>query len=621
MAWRSLKSLVGVLVGWLVRLWTGLWKLRQQDVVVLSPPEACEAQRHPGVNDFSPLISLSQPNILVDAKLIHLSLPEPLSYRIVHAKWQVPKFFVYDTTIPSPQLDTLPIPQWEEPQVLGQLRLRRRDLLRFKRSGQVWPPPPAIPEDKDLWEQIWAILSPPPRIDELVQIRYPFQLRGYQVEGVKLLIENERYILADEMGTGKTVQACVALSLLIQLGRIDRALILCPKTVMPVWIQHLMVWVPEAICHTYKDKPKNFSRDRPHIWVIPYSRIRRDDAHLLWQDDWDAVVMDEVHELRNPGTKGYKAVCKIISNARYRWGLSGTPIQNRLEDLSAIFAILRPELNLKAEELGPAQTREMIRPYLRRVRRADVLAELPPKRRLPIWLTLDAAQRKAYEAIEKEHRLRAAEGTLDFTAAWEAINRLKRICNFAPGSSTSPKLTKLLELVRDIVRKGEKVVVFSHFRESGVDNLIQPLEQFGLAVIHGQVPMRERLEAIRRFQTDPSCRVFLGTIFTSGQGLSLTAANHVVHFDHWWNPAVVWQAEDRVYRFGQNKPVTVYDLWMKNTVEERILMVLEKKGLLHHEVIEALARKDVKKLLTLEDLAVILGLEVKAKAGRAKKKR
>lgn len=579
-------------------------------------------RRLAGVFNLTPFVGVDRPNVLPDGKAVDFRIDQPIVAHIQPASWRIPQQFFYHPRLELPDSCDIELGLPSEPSVVGQVRLRRRDALRLKgrarRLGQ--QPPPTPTADDELWQQVWAILSLPPRIDELVQIRYPDQLRAYQVEGVKLLIEKERFLLADEMGTGKTVQACVALSLLIQLGRVDRALVLCPKTVLPVWLQHLVIWLPEATCHNHEHLPARFPRDRARVWILPYSRVRVANALERWGNDWDVVIMDEVHELRNPLTRGYQAVSQMVVNARYRWGLSGTPLQNRLEDLSAIYGIIRPELNLRAEFLGAAATREAIRPYLRRISRESALADLPPKTRQEIWLRLDTAQRKAYQQITRLCDEAAASGDLSFTKAWDAIQKLMRICNFAPGSSTSPKLRTLLKLIDQIVNKGEKVVVFSRFREAGVDDLFPHLRPYGVALIHGNVHINERIEAIRRFQSDPRCRVFLGTVFTSGHGLTLTAANHVVHFDHWWNPAVVWQAEDRVYRFGQTKPVTVYDLWMEDTVEERILEVLKQKGLLHQQVIEALAQKDARQVFTLEDLAFILGLEVKARTGRVRKK-
>ncbi|NMC19161.1 MAG: DEAD/DEAH box helicase [Thermogutta sp.] len=462
----------------------------------------------------------------------------------------------------------------------------------------------------ELWTRLWEILSSPPRVEELIARKYPDRLRAYQVEGVQRLIEKERFILADEMGVGKTVQVCVALSLLIRLARIKTALIICPKTVLSVWHEHLKAWLREAETHPYSHvhQLRLAQREgRPQVWVVPYSRLAKRGAALTWGSNWDVVVLDEVHEIRNPDTNKHREIKVVIAHARYRWGLSGTPLQNRIEELTAIFSVIKPELKLQADGKPLHQVREIIRPYLRRVRRKDAVPDLPPKQRQEFWLEMDEAQARAYHAVRNGARTGLGGGRpVTFTHIWQVLTELKKICNFAPDSSDSPKLRKLLEIIEKVVARGEKVVVFSQFRAVGVTALTHHLNPFGAAVIHGERTDEERHQAVRRFQHDPDCKIFLCTVQTGGHGLTLTAANHVVHFDHWWNPAVSWQAEDRVCRIGQTRPVTVYDLWMKDTVEERIRKLLEVKGLLHYEVIECLSDSEFKKLFTLDDLLSLL---------------
>jgi len=513
-------------------------------------------------------------------------------------------------------IHAVPIEPFSIPTILGRKRRlprgaapeRRGDKTISRGDGTpVSGEPGLIPSE--LWNLLWEILSPPPRVEELIERKYPGRLRPYQVEGVQRLIEKERFILADEMGAGKTVQVCVALSLLIRLGRIKTALIICPKTVLSVWYDHLKAWLPEAETHSHHqvEQLRWAQRNgRPQVWVVPYSRLARRAAGLTWDAKWDVVVLDEVHEIRNPNTNKYREIKVLIEEARYRWGLSGTPLQNRLEELTAIFGTIKPELKLQVDGTPLPQVREIIRPYLRRVRRKDALPDLPPKHRREIWLEMDAAQARAYHAVRQSARIGLGGQTMGFTHIWQVLTQLKKICNFAPDSFDSPKLRKLLEVIKMVSARGEKVVVFTQFRAAGLIPLMHHLKPFGMAVIYGNTADEDRRRAVRQFQDDPRCRVFLGTVQTSGHGLTLTAANHVVHFDHWWNPAVSWQAEDRVYRIGQTRPVTVYEFWMKGTVEERIRKILEAKGLLHDEVIERLSDSEFKKCFTLEELLGLL---------------
>ncbi|HQF12568.1 MAG TPA: DEAD/DEAH box helicase [Thermogutta sp.] len=538
---------------------------------------------------------------------------------------------VSDLDFAPPQLDLIPVSAVPAeiveipteplgiPLIIGRVR-RSGSSSEEKASQPLRPtsgklgdlaPKPIIPPA--LWEQIWKILSPPPRIEEIVSEKYPGRLRPYQVDGVRQLIEKERFILADEMGTGKTVQVCVALSLLVRLGRIRRILIVCPKTVITVWTTHLRDWAPEIVVHSFDDfySPRVAVNDtRAHAWVTSYPRMgMQADAVIYWGTKWDVVVLDEVHEIRNSNTKKYRNLQIITSRARYRWGLSGTPLQNRLEELTNIFQIVVPELKLRAETLQLNQVREKIRPWMRRVTRKAALPDLPPKERVEIWLKLDPEQVREYEFFAGNAARQMPIGAAQmFTHIWQVLMHLKRICNFASNSHSSPKTQKLVELVEQITRRGEKVVVFTQFRHYGVDRIAPHLRRFGLAVIHGGCSDAERSWAVQQFQNNPQCRALLGTVQTMGFGLTLTAANHVIHFDHWWNPAVAWQAEDRVYRIGQTRPVTVYEFWMKGTVEERVRQILEEKGLLHQEVIERLSEAEFKRLFTLDELLALLHL-------------
>lgn len=468
------------------------------------------------------------------------------------------------------------------------------------------------PED---WLLLWRLLQAPLRVDELLSKELPGSLYPYQVEGVKRLIVQERFLLADEMGTGKTVQVCAALTLLWRLGRIRRVLVVCPKTALSVWTSHVREWVPAAAYGVY-DQGMVTPLTRTHaltVQIVPYSRLSTIGTswRLVGGGDWDVIVFDEIHNLRNVRTKRYRAAQELVQTARYRWGLSGTPIQNRIDDLAAVVALICPEIRIDPRLTSPDLVRERIRPIIRRVRRKDVLPHLPEKRRRVMWLDMAPMQRQEYERA-----LRGAQETFQqarqHVVALQLLARLQHICNF-PSAPPSPKCETLKDLVRRIVGNNEKVVIFTRFLGYGVYRLEMELSPFGLVSIHGQTSGPMRQEAIERFQSDPRCRIFVSTVQTGGVGITLTAANHVVHFDHWWNPAVAWQAEDRVYRIGQTKTVFVYELWMKDSVEERIQNILTEKGLLHEEIIEHLSEKEFKRHFTLNDLERILGIPCSAR--------
>jgi SNF2 family DNA or RNA helicase len=258
--------------------------------------------------------------------------------------------------------------------------------------------------------------------------------------------------------------------------------------------------------------------------------------------------------------------------------------------------------------------RKAIEPHLLRRRKQDVFPELPSKLRTDEWLDLDADQRAEYEAALAEGRQEFSSGRQEFSRIhiFALLNRLKRICNFAKGKDHSPKTTAALEHIEAIVDSGKKVLVFTQYKEEGVSKLKRLLDRFGVEVITGDSSERQRLRAVETFQADPIRRIFLATPKAAGEGLTLTAASYVIHFDQWWNPAVAWQAEDRAHRKGQTEPVNVYSFWMRGTVEQRIHTILKRKGLLHREIIDSLSEADFDETLTLDDLLSVLDLRREA---------
>ena len=191
------------------------------------------------------------------------------------------------------------------------------------------------------------------------------------------------------------------------------------------------------------------------------------------------------------------------------------------------------------------------------------------------------------------------------------LTKLKQICNFASGRISSPKVDALKDLVEIIKSNGKKVLVFSQYVTEGVDKIEKALKNFGGVTFKGGMTDRQRAIAIEKFKTDSYASFFLSSIKTGGLGLTLTEASYVIHFDHWWNPAVMWQAEDRAHRNGQEEIVNVYSFWMRDTVEERILSILKKKGLLFEEVVSGLSEQDIDNLISTEEWLEILGVKSK----------
>ena len=472
-----------------------------------------------------------------------------------------------------------------------------------------------------IWELILPLLKPPLNLAFPLQIDLPFELYPYQVPAVQKLVENHSFLLADEMGTGKTVMASVALRILFQKGRIRKALVVCPKSALQVWDSHLEDWAGPAItCTRVSGSAAARERDwefPAHVYVTTFDTLRNDVLDKSRplssenrQGEFDLVIVDEAHHIRNPGSGRSRAVAKLTP--RYRWALSGTPLQNRIEDLTALFRFVKPGLFPK-ETPSPAKARELIGPFFLRRRKMDVLANLPEKIRQDIWLEMVATQQQAYEEAMAEGRSewKSAQGSRSKmqTHIFAMIQKLKQICNFAPGQTTSPKVECLLEQIDEIVEE-HKACVFTQYLVEGVSKLREYLSRYGLVEICGAKSASQRERAIEAFQNDPAVRIFLATTPSAGEGITLTAGSYVFHFDQWWNPARAWQAEDRLHRAGQKRQVTVYSYWMEGTYEERIFELLERKGLLHEEVINAMSEKEIEVAISMEEWCGVLGLEM-----------
>ncbi len=430
---------------------------------------------------------------------------------------------------------------------------------------------------------------------------------------------------------------CVALRMLVQLGKIQRALVVCPRSVLHVWDTHLRDWASNlsvTVVHGSKDVRQVDWHCPAHVYVVTYDALRNDmtkQEHetrtllekAIGSSRFDLVVLDEAHAIRNAKSKRARAVIRVSKDVAYRWALTGTPIQNSVTDLLGLFDFIKPSLFTKSDEnISNEEARRRIARYFLRRRKQDVFAELPSKIRSEVWLDMNDEQQAEYESVLSAGRTELRSGKKVFTGihVFTLLRKLKQICNFASGFADSPKTEALLEHVEEIVANGNKVVIFTHYIPEGVHKLIPLLERRRWEVagrnvalkvlsITGDTSDADRKRAVDFFQNDPDTRILVGTPKTAGEGITLTAANYVIHFDHWWNPAVARQAEDRCHRMGQTKTVNVYSYWMKETIEERIRSILEKKGLLHAEIVDGLSEDEFDSALSIDDLLAVLDLD------------
>ena len=457
-------------------------------------------------------------------------------------------------------------------------------------------------------------------------------LRDYQKRGLSWLhyLENLGLngCLADDMGLGKTIQVIARLvqerEESAQYGglRIPPTLLIAPTSVVGNWYHELHKFAPHlrAVVHHGGDRSpdakafKALCRD--HDVVITSFTLARKDAKLLEGVTWHRIVLDEAQNIKNPKTAQTKAILKL--NANHRLALTGTPVENRLMDLWSIFNFLNPgylgnqtqfrkqfELPIQKEN-SPARSatlKKLVEPFILRRLKTDqsIIKDLPDKVEQKLFCNLTPEQASLYEAVLKDvtEQLETSDGIQRQGLILATLTKLKQICNhprqflqdeseFTP--ERSHKLSRLLEMLDEVVAAGESALVFSQFREIGdaLERYLRHTCHYNTYYIHGGTNRKKREQMIADFQdpdTDPA--IFVLSLKAAGVGITLTQANHVFHFDRWWNPAVEDQATDRAFRIGQKKNVFVHKFVAMGTLEERIDQMIEDKKKLAGAIVGA----------------------------------
>jgi SNF2 family DNA or RNA helicase len=453
------------------------------------------------------------------------------------------------------------------------------------RLTRLRPPSDAIV----LKERLLYVLQPP--LENLFagrQIRLPLKPYSYQMEGIAFLMPRHHALLADEMGLGKTMQAILAVRLLFQAGLLRRALLITPKSLVANWCNELRTWaedLPFEIIGGDAD-------ERRRAWLVSNCPLKLVNYELLTRDaafandervDFDLVLLDEAQRIKNRDSK----ISQVVRSVRRdrSWALTGTPIENRPEDLVNLFAFVdedRIPPETPATRL-PKLTGDSI---LRRTKE-EVLTDLPPKTVRDAYLELTPQQREAYVRAETEGviHLNALGDTITVQHVFELVLRLKQICNFDPLTGQSAKLEQLQTDLAEVAESGRKAIVFSQWVQP-LQILASALAEFGPLQFHGQVPSAARQGILGQFKKNEHNHVLLMSYGTGSVGLNLQFANYVFLFDRWWNPAVEDQAINRAHRIGQREPVFVTRFITPGTIEGRIAEVLERKRELFNQLIE-----------------------------------
>lgn len=454
-------------------------------------------------------------------------------------------------------------------------------------------------------------------------------LRPYQKTGFQWLKTLESYgfggILADEMGLGKTLQVIAFLATVPRKTTQKTSLVVCPASLIYNWGEELTKFAPRLsyrlILGTAAERKALRDRADADVWVTSYELLRQDIGDYSRQEFY-CCVLDEAQHIKNAATLTSKAVKQI--NSRQRFVLTGTPVENRLSELWNLFDFLmsgylytntafrekleKPIVKSKNPEAS-AQLRRLVQPFLLRRRKADVLKELPPKEEYVRRISLSEEERKTYCACVQAtvEKLDGEQGKMQILAA---LTRLRQICCdpnlcFENYEGETSKLDACMELCQAMVENGHQILLFSQFT-SMLDRIRARLDEASISsfTLQGSTTKEKRAKLVKAFNAGEAS-VFLISLKAGGTGLNLTAADIVIHFDPWWNQAAQDQATDRAHRIGQQAHVQVYKLIAKDTIEEKILELQEKKAALMDTISGAedggilnLSKEDLLALLT-----------------------
>jgi superfamily II DNA or RNA helicase len=438
-------------------------------------------------------------------------------------------------------------------------------------------------------------------------------LRPYQLRGYSWLAFLSRWglgaCLADDMGLGKTVQTLAFVQKGREGGERRPTLLICPMSVVGNWKKEAERFTPDlpVLVHHGQKRTRDaaFVQEAgKHALVLSSYALLHRDADLLQKVDWAGVVLDEAQNIKNAETRAAQAARAL--KADHRIALTGTPVENHVGDLWSISQFLNPGLlGTRAAfrrsflvpiqvQRDPAATERLKRltgPFLLRRLKTDptIIADLPEKQEAKVYCNLTKEQVSLYEAVVKEldREMNEADGIRRKGLILGALSKLKQVCNHPAQflgdqseiAGRSGKLARLTEMLDEVLQANDRALVFTQFTEMG-DILRKHLQEtFGIEVLflHGGTSAKQRDRMVTRFQEAGGPRIFLLSLKAGGTGLNLTAANHVFHFDRWWNPAVENQATDRAFRIGQKRNVQVHKFICVGTLEERIDEMIESK--------------------------------------------
>ncbi|MBN2241573.1 MAG: DEAD/DEAH box helicase, partial [Acidobacteria bacterium] len=515
------------------------------------------------------------------------------------------------------------------------IRLSAADLLRLMASFEK---PIELRGEADRADILKRLLALEPAKPWKPGKRLQTRLRPYQLKGVdwlRFLFENGLAgLLCDEMGLGKTHQAMALMAWIKENQAVKEPfLVVCPTTVVSHWSNKIREHAPRLKTTVYHggDRELRKTFKKGEVLLTSYGILRNDIAALR-KIPFSLAVFDEIQNLKNRETLSYKAAGLI--RAQMRLGMTGTPVENRLSELKALFDLVLPgylgrdeDFASIAADADPASSsvpglhrlKRLIAPFTLRRLKEDVLKELPEKIEDIRTCRLSDIQAKLYrEALATKgnpllKRLESGTEQLPYIHIFALLNHLKRICDHPALALNeiekhqefeSGKWELFQELLFETLDSGQKAVVFSQYLGM-IDMMEILLRSLGIGYVRLTGASRDRGEIVRRFNEDADCRVFLGSLKAGGAGIDLLGGSTVLHYDRWWNAAREDQATDRVHRIGQRRVVHVFKMITEGTLEEKIAAIIEKKRRLLDAVVPV-DNPELSKIFTREELIDLL---------------
>ncbi len=455
------------------------------------------------------------------------------------------------------------------------------------------------------------------------------ELRDYQQEGFRWLARLAHWgggaCLADDMGLGKTLQA---LAIILHRTMNGPSLVIAPTSVALNWMDEIQRFAPTLNIIDFRDTTPDIGEQlQPFDILISSYGLLQNRIEQLKEIDWQNIVLDEAQAIKNPATKRSQAVMKL--SGQFKLITTGTPIENHLGELWNLFRFINPGLlgSLKrfnqrfalpiSRDRNPdasQQLKKLIQPFILRRTKTQVLEELPARTEIVLNIEMSQDEANLYEALRREalekfaaESATAKKGHRQLQILAEITRLRQACCNpqlvIKQGAPASSKLAQFSETLDELLQNHHKALVFSQF-VGHLKILEHQLKDKGISYqyLDGATPVKERKRRVSAFQAGEG-DIFLISLKAGGVGLNLTAADYVIHMDPWWNPAVEDQASDRAHRIGQSRPVTVYRMVMKNTIEEQIIALHEQKRDLADNL---LAGTNVADKLSAEDLLALL---------------